>query len=178
MNGKHADDELSTLRLRLVPVSREMKVALGRSRAALEILIGAALPAQWPEFPQAFAPGPEGPVPPLRSIWPGYLFVLRTQAQVVGNGGFVASPDADGQVEIGYEVAPGFRGRGFATEAGQALVRHAFEQGARAVLAHSLAAANASNAVLRKLGMRFVAELPHPHLAAVWRYRLDRPASP
>lgn len=167
---------LSTPRLDLVPLTHAMKLALRRSPVAFEALIGAALPAGWPEFPQAFEPGSDGPQATRIGSWPGYLFVLRAVPRLVGNGGFVAPPDAQSEVEIGYEVAPAFRGLGYATEAAQALIDLAFEQGAVAVVAHSLAGANASGAVLGKLGMRFVTELPHARLGAVWRWRLDRQA--
>jgi RimJ/RimL family protein N-acetyltransferase len=153
-----------------------MKTAFMASRSAFEQTIGATLPERWPEFPQAFREGPE--TKDLQSIspWPGYLFILQEQPRLIGNGGFVSSPDKCGQVEIGYEIAPNYRNLGYATEAAQALIRLAFIQGARTVLAHTLDEDNASNAVLAKLGMLLEAKLSHSILGTVRRYRITRSA--
>ncbi|MGE0802326.1 MAG: hypothetical protein AB7G13_28190 [Lautropia sp.] len=48
--------------------------------------------------------------------------------------------------------------------------------GIEAVIAHTLAARNASNAVLRKAGFAFAGELPNPEEGAVWRWRLPKAA--
>ncbi len=44
----------------------------------------------------------------------------------------------------------------------------------RAVAAHTLAETNASNSVLRKVGMTFVAEADHPEVGKTWRWRISR----
>lgn len=163
----HIEPPLHTPRLQLVPVTQAMRLAFGDSRAAFAACTGLTLPAQWPAFPSAFTPRPATAPPPHAEGWPGYLFVLRGEAQLVGNGGFVAPPDALGEVEIGYEVAPAHGGQGYATEAAQALVSHAFAFGAQAVLAHTADGANASNGVLAKLGMQLTARLPHPRRATM-----------
>ena len=43
----------------------------------------------------------------------------------VGKAGFHASPDADGMVEVGYEVDPDYRRRGYARAAFQAMLGRA-----------------------------------------------------
>lgn len=156
-------------RLSLVPVTAEMKVAMQRSRAEFAALAGVSLPEGWPQFPEAFAArGPVAPPP-----WSGFLFVDRPAGVLVGNGGLVAPPDARGAVEIGYEIAPQYWNKGYATEAARALVALAREHGASIVEAHTLAETNASNAVLKKIGMRFVEELPNDEVGAVWRWRVE-----
>ena len=157
-----------TERLRLLPVTPHMKVAMQSSRKPFAALVGVKLPENWPEFPEAFRIGNTEPVAP----WTGYLFVRRDEPQLIGNGGFVAAPDAGGVVEIGYEIAPAFQNLGFATEAARAMTGHAFASGATAVVAHSLAEPNASNAVMRKLGMRFEADLELEGMR-VWPWRID-----
>ncbi len=105
------------------------------------------------------------------------LFVHPRGRSLVGNGGFTGDPDDSGVVEIGYEIAPEHRNRGFATEAARAMIGYAFAHAdarVAAVVAHTLAETNASNAVLRKAGMSFVAEVDDPEVGKVWRWRISR----
>ena len=44
----------------------------------------------------------------------------------------------------------------------------------RAVVAHTLAETNASNSVLRKVGMTFVGQAEHPEVGKIWRWRISR----
>jgi RimJ/RimL family protein N-acetyltransferase len=161
---------MMTERLSFTPVSQDMRVAMHSSRETFAELVGLRLPAGWPEFPEAFAGEREASPPP----WSGYLFADRATPTLIGNGGFVSPPDRDGVVEIGYEIAPEFRGRGLATEAARALMDIALGAGAKAVIAHSLPVPNASNAVMRKLGMAFVAELGAGE-ERVWRWKRTLP---
>jgi hypothetical protein len=73
----------------LLPVTQAVKAAFTRSRAAFESAVGLPLPADWPQFPGAFVPDPQGG---SNHLWSGYLFV--SGGRVVGNGGFAGSPDA------------------------------------------------------------------------------------
>jgi RimJ/RimL family protein N-acetyltransferase len=104
--------------------------------------------------------------------WWSYFAILRKENRLLGICGFKGLPNQNGEVEIGYELAPAFRGRGWATEMARALADHAFSQaGVEAVLAHTLAENNASVAVLRKLGMAFQGELEEEGMK-VWRWKL------
>jgi RimJ/RimL family protein N-acetyltransferase len=154
-------------RIRLVPVTPEMKQAMQVSRATFASRIAASLPEGWPQFPQAFQPRNQEHLAP----WTGYLFLSRTGLLLIGNGGFVAPPDTSGTVEIGYEIAPEYQNRGYATEAGQRLIQIARAAGATTVIAHSLAEPNASNAVMRKLGMAFTGTAKSGALD-VWRWQI------
>ncbi len=155
--------------LTLRPVTRLMKVAMECSRDAFAAVVEADLPSGWPEFPEAFAS--DGPA--SASPWTGYLFIRSADGMLVGNGGFVSAPDRAGSVEIGYEIAPAYRKMGFATDAARLLVGTAFANGARTVVAHARAVPDASGAVLTKVGLRRVAELPDPELGAIWRWQID-----
>jgi RimJ/RimL family protein N-acetyltransferase len=121
------------------------------------------------QFPEAFSVGGQDSRPP----WTGYIFLARSEPLLIGNGGFVAEPDANGMVEIGYEVAPRFWNRGYASDAAAAMIGRAFEAGASSVIAHSLAETNASNTVMCKLGMRFDGEDKLGEIR-VWRWRIAR----
>lgn len=82
-------------------------------------------------------------------------------------GSIALSVAADGVHELGYWLTPGAWGRGYATEAGHAVLdaaRHAL--GVRRVRAYHHADNPASGAVLRKLGFRQVRRLLRFSLAA------------
>lgn len=84
--------------------------------------------------------------------WGSRLMVLRSEGLIVGDIGFHAGPNERGEVEIGYSVAPGHRGRGLATEAVRALSAWAFSLGVTAVIAHCDRDNEASSAVLARCG--------------------------
>ena len=101
----------------------------------------------------------------------GFAMVHRVTNVRVGSGGFKGPPDADGIVEIAYGVAPEHQGRGYATEAAEALVAYAFSSGqVRVVRAHTLPDNVASKRVLEKCGFRFIGEVDDPEDGLVWRW--------
>jgi RimJ/RimL family protein N-acetyltransferase len=167
---------MSVLAIELVKVTPAHKRAMQSGMAQLESMLQLTLPANWPQFPEAFA-CPEIPSPGAveeDDAWPGYFFVHPAERCLVGNGGFAGSLH-EGSIEIGYEIAAQFQNRGFATAAARALIELAFANPeVHGVVAHTLAQVNASNAVLKKVGMRFVAELPNDEVGKVWRWQLDR----
>jgi len=75
-------------------------------------------------------------------------------------------------VEVGYGVLPGFRRQGYATEAAQGLIAHAFAHPEVAlVIAETLPDLFPSIGVLRKIGFVYVGEGSEP---GVVRYELRR----
>lgn len=105
----------------------------------------------------------------------GFFIVDREQSCVVGTAGFKGPPDSDGVVEIAYDVAPEYQGRGYATEAANALVEYALADAAvKTVRAHTLPEANASTRVLTKNGFRHLGEVIDPEDGRVWRWELPR----
>ena len=105
----------------------------------------------------------------------GFSIVHRETDAVVGSCGFVAPPSGDGVVEIAYGVAPEHQGKGYATEAAQALTDYAFASGdVRTVMAHTLPEPNASTRVLTKCGFRRIGEVMHPEDGLVWRWEKDK----
>src|SRR5262245_48549300 len=83
----------------------------------------------------------------------GFSLVHRDNGTVVGSAGFKGPPDADGMVEIAYGIHPDQQGKGYATEAAQALTAYALGSGqVRVVRAHTLPEPNASTRVLTKCG--------------------------
>ena len=166
-NAAGANEEGSSESLSLLAVKAHMKSTFQRSRTKFSQLLELDLPEGWPEFPEAFgtdAPQAEAP-------WTGYLFLA--DGKLVGNGGFAGSPDPEGTVEIGYEIAPEYRNQGHATRAVRKMIELAFHGGATRVIAHSLPLPNASNAVMAKAGMRHVSTCPNPELGSTWRFAIE-----
>ena len=89
-----------------------------------------------------------------------WLVIVTSQIYGAGLAGFKGVPDSQGEVEIGYGIAPAFQGKGYITEAVQALVTWAFQTPeCRSVIApHTKRSNVASNRVLRKVRMRAYAE--------------------
>lgn len=158
-------------RLKLVVVNSQIKDDLRDNRDDFEKNYGIILPDNWPKFPEAFAQNNDantGAEP-----FCGYLFIEAKTNRLIGNGGLIQGKKDNELVEIGYEIAPEFQGHGFATEAAQAMIDIAFENGAKTVVAHTEAVANPSNSVLKKLGMKFTKELPDEELGKVWQWKLE-----
>ena len=105
----------------------------------------------------------------------GFPLVLRDNDALVGKCGFKGPPAADGTVEIAYCVDPDYQGKGYATEAAEALVAFAFGSGrVRMVRAHTLPQSNASTRVLAQCGVRHISEVIEPEDGLVWRWEKHR----
>jgi RimJ/RimL family protein N-acetyltransferase len=101
----------------------------------------------------------------------GFALVHTASGTVMGMCGFKGPPDPDGVVEIAYSVAPGYQGKGYATEAAEALTTYAFNSGrVRVVRAHTLPEPNASRRVLAKCGFQHIGEVIDPEDGLVWRW--------
>ena len=81
---------------------------------------------------------------------------LAETGELIGNVGLRRDAPGDPLADMGYELAPGHWGLGYATEAARALVGWGFGAwgGLQRIHAHCLAANAASARVLLKLGMR------------------------
>ncbi|MGH7531612.1 MAG: GNAT family N-acetyltransferase [Gemmatimonadales bacterium] len=105
----------------------------------------------------------------------GFFLVERDESLVIGVAGFKGPPDASGIVEIAYGIVPDHEGRGYATEAAEALVHFALaREEVRLVRAHTLPEANASTRVLEKCGFRSVGTVSDPEDGPVWRWERAR----
>lgn len=165
---------IDTPRLRLVAGTAVLHAAELEDATALGPLLGAEVPADWPPADGEYdrdaigfflrqlteAPGVIG--------WHSFYVVTCTEpgvrARLVASAGYFGPPDAHGSVEIGYTVVAEHRGRGYATEAVQALVACAFERGATRVLAHTRPDNGPSIAVLTRCGFRPSAVTERPQM--------------
>jgi [ribosomal protein S5]-alanine N-acetyltransferase len=143
---------MQTKNLTLVPVRREEILAVVEAMSPAD---RAHVSADWLAWVRSSA---------LEDPWlHGFSLVERSTGAPVGSCGFKGPPDADGVAEISYGVDPDHRGKGYATEAAEALVTYAFgDPRVRVVRAHTSPEANASTRVLTKCGLRYLGEVTDP----------------
>ncbi|GAA3945567.1 GNAT family N-acetyltransferase [Hymenobacter algoricola] len=159
-----------TPRLTLIAASRALLIAELQKPRYFPVLLGAALPADWPpgEYDQAAA---EFFLAQLTAGgrdaagWYGWYAIRKvtpdTPATLVGAGGYLGPPDAAGTAEIGYSISADWRGQGLGTELVAGLIRQAEQTGmVRRLLAHTEPGNAASRQVLLRNG--FQPDLPAP----------------
>ena len=139
-----------TERLLLRPGWAEDAPALAKAIAD-ETIVRNLASAPWPfalRDAEAFLAAPRDPV------LPSLLIFERTDAEPVLAGACGLGRRASGNVELGYWIARGHWGRGFATEAGLALVAIARALGLARLEASHFLDNPASGRVLEKLGFQ------------------------
>lgn len=162
MTSRAPVGRVTTPRLTLVALDLPtVEAVLRGDRAPVARLLGAVVPADWPEPPLR-----DRALPPLRDrlrldpSGAGYGTWAAVHAgTVVGAVGFKGRPDASGAVDLGYGILPAWRGRGLATEASQGLIDHVrADPAVRRVTADCRTDNEASVRVLERLGLRRVGE--------------------
>jgi RimJ/RimL family protein N-acetyltransferase len=171
---------IETERLRLIPAGHEHFAAMREGDAALGALLGVRVAQEWEgvaEFRDAIAGGGKFLEEHPDAVgWWTYLFVHKPDQTLIGVGGCKGAPK-EGAAEIGYALAPAYRGRGLALEAATGLRDYAFaDERVERVIAHTLPEPNRSNHLLEKLGMRFDGVVSDPDEGDVWRWSVERPA--
>ncbi len=169
---------MHTTHLALIPCTVAHLEKLLEGGTAFEDSFGYKIIAGYNEFPGAVEFSLEqlrnGVVP---AEWWSHLFIHMADRALIGIGGYTGAPDDSGQVEIGYSIAPAYRGHGYATEAAYRLTVRAFaHEAVRTVIAHTLAEPNPSTRVLAKCGFRQVAEIDDPNDGRIWRWSVTREA--
>ncbi len=167
--------------VRLLPHSPEHLLALRDDPARYETQFGFAVAPGLSEF----LGGPEVAESfhaRLRDAtaadpWRDGFGVLHVEEnRLIGLASFNGPPDAAGEVEISYAIAPAYEARGYATAAARLLVEYAEASGAvRTLRAHTLPGKNASTAVLEKCGFKFRGAADHPEDGAIWVWELALP---
>ncbi len=85
---------------------------------------------------------------------------LPEDGRLIGTCGIRRKPDNDSEGDIGYELAPEFWGRGYATEAAAAMVAYGFsELGLHRISSWCIADNVASARVLEKVGLQLEGRL-------------------
>jgi ribosomal-protein-alanine N-acetyltransferase len=151
---------ITTARLDLVPLSRDMLRALDSDRTRFADLLRAEISDAWPQ------PDFAEVLPSIRNwveqderlaIWT-YVILLREPKRVlVGEIGYKGPPDSEATVEIGYALLPEARRNGYASEAVTALVRWALQRNdVLRVTAETIIGNDASERVLQRTGFRLI----------------------
>ena len=96
---------------------------------------------------------------------------LRGTGQVVGGATLLPLPP-DEEFEIGWQLQSREWGHGYASEAGLALARWAFEQGIEQVVALVRPANTRAVATVRRIGMEWVGETEKYHGLRLQEFRL------
>jgi len=134
-----------------------------RDVVGVDVTEGGVLPS---EFVAQFLPHAEANAP-----WLGVWAIV--DGSIAGSGMCKTRP-VNGEVEIGYGVAPSVEGRGVATEIAKGLVKMAFDLGAQSVIAHTLPDGFASQRVLAKAGFQPVGQVVDPEDGVVERFKITR----
>src|SRR6185503_4152824 len=121
------------------------------------------------DFPEALPRTRDELVRGTPSEWYSHLIIDGDTNTVVGFGGY-KGPPTDGEVEIGYSVAPSWQRRGHATAAAQLLIDNARAAGVTRVCAYTLAEANASTRVLTRCGLTMTEVVDDADEGHVWRW--------
>jgi RimJ/RimL family protein N-acetyltransferase len=154
---------LMSRRLALLPLTREMMTArlaaddagpdafeltcdLGDGSAAVRF------PMEWPGDALAAFPYFLASLGSRESVEGSYVAVDRAVRTAVGQLGTKGAPDQNRSIEIGYGFNPSVWGRGYTTEAVEALVTHLLGSGISTVRAETATTNLASQRVLEKNG--------------------------
>lgn len=149
--------------------------ALIQGASAFENAFGVKVTEGYLEFPEALPYALAQLQSGAPETWGTYLFIHSADHALIGLGGYKGAPDAEGIVEIGYGIAPAYRGKGYAREAAQGMIDYAFRQPAvEKVWAHTLAEPNASVRVLTKCGLTMIGEFEDPDDGKIWRWQITR----
>ena len=107
----------------------------------------------------------------------GFGVIHKTDNVLMGMCGFPGLPNEQGVAEIAYGIAPEYQGRGYATEAAQALIDFASRDArVKKLRAHTLPEWNGSTRVLEKCSFRKIGDSVDPGTdQPVWRW--ERPVT-
>ncbi len=120
--------------------------------------------------------------PGERGGWVQFSVEERDSGRLVGDVGLSPADGEPGVIKVGYTISPAFQGRGYATEAVDALLAYAFGTlGADVVRAYADAGNTPSIRVAEKVGMRLMETFEHREGEEVWlgvRYERRRGEPP
>lgn len=166
---------LLTDRLELKPLPARAAAALPEDREEACSAVGARLDPEWPDPHLLGVLRRHADLSADTECFGVWVVIERESGGVVGDVGFHGPPDDGGTVEVGYSVIPRRRGRGYATEAANALVAWARSQPSVKVIVAGCDPGNvASIRTLERVGFCRTGEV---NGELRWRYegQFDRP---
>ncbi|SDJ85655.1 GNAT family N-acetyltransferase [Sediminibacillus albus] len=120
----------TTERLQMQTLTIDMMEAVSKGAAALEKTVPYKVSPEWPlDVYQQFFPYKIDRFRkfPAENNWEGVI-IDKSENMIIGDMGFKGGPNGEGIVDIGYSIVPSYRGRGYATEMGKAMVEWALDQ--------------------------------------------------
>ena len=160
---------MSSPTTRIEPVSLEQVEALIAGDDVFAARFGMPVAPGYLDFPEALPRTRDELANGMPSEWYSHLIIDVDTDTVVGFGGY-KGPPTDGEVEIGYSVAPSFQRRGHATAAARLLIEHARAEGVTRVCAYTLPEPNASTRVLTRCGLTMTEVVEDAEEGTVWRW--------
>ena len=154
---------------RIEPVSLEQVEALIAGDDVFSARFGMAVAPGYLDFPEALPRTRDELANGMPSEWYSHLIIDDETNAVVGFGGY-KGPPTNGEVEIGYSVAPSHQRRGHATRAAQLLIEQARAAGVTRVCAYTLPESNASTRVLTRCGLTMTEVVEDAEEGSVWRW--------
>jgi len=151
---------IHTYRLRLIPLSMEQLQLCLTNRDRLAQELGLSLENLEIDQPVERAiriklSKMEGAASEAHGWFTYWLMVITAEQAGAGFVGFKGQPDEQGEVEIGYGIAPIYQNKGFTTEAVRGLIAWGFESPdcISVIAAETLRSNIPSHRVLTKVGM-------------------------
>ncbi|MFN8671122.1 MAG: GNAT family protein [Candidatus Sericytochromatia bacterium] len=141
----------------------------------LSLYLNLEVPNNWTEFgelPIQYAL--EKLNDPKELGWWTYFPIHKKDNKLIGTCGYKGSPNSENTVELGYEIIPDYRNKGFATEITNLLIDNAFSKGVKKIIAHTLAEYNPSTKVLAKCNFIKTQEIPDEEHGIIWKWELKR----
>jgi RimJ/RimL family protein N-acetyltransferase len=170
VNGDPNPDDL----VRALPARLDWLEALAEGVDVFTERFGIPVEPGWLDFPEVLPHALAGARERDEDPWGTHLYFDAVDGALIGIGGFKGAP-SNGEVELGYAIAPARRDRGLATAVVAVLLQRAAAAGVTTVTAHTLAEPNASTRVLTKSGFTQTAELEDPDEGPIWRW--ERPTT-
>ncbi len=142
-------------------VARWLSPAMDRvpDADAMRVLLGA-----WVRDPDGDAADD-----PAQGRW---AVTLTETGELVGGIGVLPLPPGGDDLEVAWQLAPAFWGKGFAVEAGRAVARHAFDVGAEELFAVVRSQNSRGAATAQRVGMEWVGETEKYYDLRLQVYRL------
>ncbi|PLT28152.1 N-acetyltransferase [Peribacillus deserti] len=141
----------------MITLTVEMIVAVLKGKEEMERVIPYRTSEEWPldVYKQFFPYKIERFTKyPHENTWEG-MIIHKNQQLVIGDMGFKGGPDKDQIIHLGYSIVPGFRGHGFATEMGKAIIEWGLSQpNVKEAVATCNTDNEASKRVLEKIGFK------------------------